>query len=92
MPGTVLCFLLHLCHCCFVLSCLFPFSSLQIWVICDFLDSSGLYCVFDFNSLLTKIDRIFGSTDTKRTMSTEELWSCICKVLRTNDAHSFFLL
>ena len=92
MPGTVLCFLLHLCHCCFVLLCLlFSFCSLQIWVIFDFLDSSGLYCVFNFNSL-TKIDRVFGSSDTKRTISTEEWWNCICKVLRTNDACSLFFL
>ena len=70
MPGTVLCFLLHLCHCCFVLFCLFLFSSLQIWVIFGFLEVSGLYRVFDFNSL-TKIDRVFGSSDTKRKISEE---------------------
>ena len=90
MPGTVL-FLLRLCHCCFVLFCLFIFSSSQISVIFDFLDSSGLYCVFDFNSS-TKIDRVFRSSDTKRTISTEEWQSCICKVFRTNDAFNFFFL
>ena len=35
-----------------VLFCLFLFSSLQIWVISDFLDSSELYCAFDFNVLI----------------------------------------
>ena len=87
----VLCFVFFCIYVIAVLFCLFLFSSLQIWVMFDFLDSSGLYYVFDFNNL-TKTDRVFASSDTKQTISTEEWLSCICKVLRTNDAYSFFFL
>ena len=69
--GQELCFVFFCIYVIAVLFCLFLFSSLQMWVIFDFPDSLGLYCVFDFNSL-TKIDRVFGSSDTKRTISTEE--------------------
>ena len=66
-----LCFVFFCTYVIVVLFCFVSFSTLQIWVTFSFLDSSGLCCVFDFN-IITKIDRVLWSSDTKRTMSTEE--------------------
>ena len=87
-----LCFVFFCIYIIAVLFCLFLFSSLQIWVISDFLDSPELCCVFDFNVLI-KIDGVLDRWDNLiLNGNIYWRWSCICNFLRTNDWYGFSFL